>query len=199
MVDSAVREQPQGLWGLGPPRGRFPWGSSSWALPIPCFACSRRAGPACWACRLLGPVAESAHASHQDPQLWGGGRRVPVLAGVHRLRGGTCRCCRRSHVECCLQGPRSSPWQCGPAYGVPPSPSSPLFSSVQSLSRVRLFATPWTAADQACLSITNSQSSPKPTSTESVMPSSHLILCRPLLLLPSIFPSINSVWPMPLA
>ena len=91
VVDSAVREQPQGLWGLGPPRGRFPWGSSSWALPIPCSACSRRAGPACWACRLLGPVAESAHASHQDPQLWGGGRRVPVLAGVHRLRGGTCR------------------------------------------------------------------------------------------------------------
>ena len=64
------------------------------------------------------------------------------------------------------------------------------FSSVQSLSRVQLFATPWTAACQASLPITNSWSSPKPTSIESVMPSSHLILCRPLLL-PSIFPSIK--------
>ena len=64
-------------------------------------------------------------------------------------------------------------------------------SFVQSLSRVRLFATPWTAAHQASLSITNSQSSPKLMSIESVMPSSHLILCRPLLLLPSIFPSIK--------
>ena len=65
------------------------------------------------------------------------------------------------------------------------------FSSVQSLSCVRLFATPWTAACQASLSITNSWSSPKPMSIESVMPSSHLILCHPLLLLPSIFPSIK--------
>ena len=65
------------------------------------------------------------------------------------------------------------------------------FSSVQSLSRVRLFATPWTAARQASLSITNSRSSPKLMSIESVMPSNHLILCRPLLLLPSIFPSIK--------
>ena len=65
------------------------------------------------------------------------------------------------------------------------------FSSVQSLSCVRLFETPWTAARQASLSITNSRSPPKPMSTESVMPSNHLILCRPLLLLPSIFPSIR--------
>ena len=65
------------------------------------------------------------------------------------------------------------------------------FSSVQSLSRVRLFVTPWTAAHQASLSITNSRSPPKPMSIESVMPSNHLILCRPLLLLPSIFPSIR--------
>jgi len=64
-------------------------------------------------------------------------------------------------------------------------------SSVQSLSRVRLFATPGTAAHQASLSITNSRSPPKPMSIESVMPSNHLILCRPLLLLPSIFPSIS--------
>ena len=65
------------------------------------------------------------------------------------------------------------------------------FSSVQSLSCVRLFATPWTAACQASMSITNSQSPPKPTSIASVMPSNHLILCRPLLLPPSIFPSIR--------
>ena len=65
------------------------------------------------------------------------------------------------------------------------------FRSDQSLSRVRLFATPWIAARQASLSITNSQSSLRLTSIESVMPSSHLILCRPLLLLPSIPPSIR--------
>ena len=65
------------------------------------------------------------------------------------------------------------------------------FSSVQSLSCVRLFATPWTAARQASLSITISQSSLKLTSVESVMPSSHLILCCPLLLLLSIFPCIK--------
>ena len=64
-------------------------------------------------------------------------------------------------------------------------------SSVQSLSRVRLFVTLWTSACQASLSITNSRSSPKPMSIKSVMPSNHLILCRPLLLLPSIFPSIR--------
>ena len=65
------------------------------------------------------------------------------------------------------------------------------FSSVQSFSRVRLFVTPWTAAHQASLSITNSQSLPKLMSIESVNPSNHLILCHPLLLLPSIFPSIR--------
>ena len=66
-----------------------------------------------------------------------------------------------------------------------------VFSSVQLLSRVRLFATPWTTACQASLSITNSWSLPKPMSIELVMPPNHLILCRPLLLLPSIFPSIT--------
>ena len=66
-----------------------------------------------------------------------------------------------------------------------------LFSLVQLLSHVQLFTTPWTAACQASLSITNCRSLPKPMSIESVMPSNHLILCRPLLLLPSIFPSIT--------
>ena len=65
------------------------------------------------------------------------------------------------------------------------------FSSVQLLSHVQLFVTPWTATHQASLSITNSQSSPKIRSIESVMPSSHLILCCPLLLLPPIPPSIR--------
>ena len=65
------------------------------------------------------------------------------------------------------------------------------FSSVQSLSHVQLFATPWTTALQASLSITTSWSPPKPMSIESVMPSNHLILCHSLLLLPSIFPSIK--------
>ena len=65
------------------------------------------------------------------------------------------------------------------------------FSSVQSLSSVQLFAIPWTAARQASLSITNSWSLLKLMSIESVIPSNHLILCFPLLLLPSIFPSIR--------
>ena len=65
------------------------------------------------------------------------------------------------------------------------------FSSVQSLIHVRLFVTPWTAARQASLSITNSRSLLKLMSIESVMPSSHLILCCPLLLLPSVFLSIR--------
>ena len=69
-------------------------------------------------------------------------------------------------------------------------PTSDL-SSVQSLSGVRLFATPWIAACQASLSVTNSQSLPKFMSIELVMQSSHIILCRPLLLLHSIFPSIR--------
>ena len=76
---------------------------------------------------------------------------------------------------------------------VPPEKSTDLFqfSSVQSLSRVRLFMTPWTEARQASLSITNSRSSLKLTSIKLVMPTNHLILCLPLLLPPSIFPSIR--------
>ena len=75
---------------------------------------------------------------------------------------------------------------------VTPAPLHPHeFSSVPLLSCVRLFETPRTAAHQASLSITNSRIPPKPMSIELVMPSSHLILCRPFLLLPSIFPSIR--------
>ena len=72
-----------------------------------------------------------------------------------------------------------------------PLVSSDQFSSVQSLSHIQIFVTPWTAALQAPLSITNSQSLLKLMSIESVMPSNHLILCRPLLLLPSVSPSIR--------
>ena len=75
---------------------------------------------------------------------------------------------------------------------LPPSfPLLPLLSPVQSLSHVRLFATPWTAARQASLSITISQNLLKFMSIESVIPSNYLILCHPLLFLPSIFPSIR--------
>ena len=83
------------------------------------------------------------------------------------------------------EAPRTRLWQPlgGPFSSVP-------FSSVQLLSHVRLLATPWTATCQASLSVTNSQSLLKLMSIESVMPSNHLILCRPLLL-PSIFPSIR--------
>ena len=70
-------------------------------------------------------------------------------------------------------------------------PNALYFIVVQSLRRVRLFAAPWTAAHQASPSFTMSQSLLKLMSIELVMPSSHLILCRPLLLLPSIFPSIR--------
>ena len=66
-----------------------------------------------------------------------------------------------------------------------------VFSSVQLLSHVQLFGTPWTAACQVSLSITNSQSLLQLMSIEAVMPSNHLILCQPLLLMPSIFPSIR--------
>ena len=96
---------------------------------------------------------------------------------------------------------------CGPRYYSPPAssvhgilqarilewaaiPFSTSVCSVQSLSHVQLFATPWTAAPQASLSITNSRSLLKPMSIESVIPSHHLILCHPLLL-PSIVPSIR--------
>ena len=75
-------------------------------------------------------------------------------------------------------------------YIVPKNQSLKWFTSVKWLSRVRLFATSWTAAHQASLSITNSQSLLKLKSVESVMPSNHLILCHPLLP-PSIFPSIR--------
>ena len=68
--------------------------------------------------------------------------------------------------------------------------SGAFYDSVQSLSHVRLFVIPWTAACQAFLSITNSRSLLKPMSIELVMPSNHLILCHPLLLPPSIFPSL---------
>ena len=79
----------------------------------------------------------------------------------------------------------------GPGRSHIPAALEPQFSSVQLLSHVRLFATPWTIDCQASLSITNSQSLPKLMSIESVRPFNHLILCHPLLFPPSIFPSIR--------
>ena len=80
---------------------------------------------------------------------------------------------------------------CSEANGIFPNQGLNSVSSVQSLSLVGLFATPWTAARQASLSITNSRSLLKLMSIESVMPSNRLILCHPLLLLSSIFPNIR--------
>ena len=83
------------------------------------------------------------------------------------------------------------PWVYSPCLFLHCCPVNKFFSSVQSLSHIWLFVTPWTTALQASLSVTNSRSPPKPMSIESVIPSNHLILCCPLLLLPSIFPSIR--------
>ena len=82
-------------------------------------------------------------------------------------------------------------WSVGKRYFMQKKVGWQHFSSIQSLSRVRLFASPWIAPCQASLSITNSQSSLRLMSIESVMLSNHLILCRPLLLLPPIPPSIR--------
>ena len=87
--------------------------------------------------------------------------------------------------------PRPRTWPCVCPSHTQSGPITNQIRSDQLLSRVRLFATPWIAARQASLSITNSRSSLRLTSIESVMPSSHLILCRPLLLLPPIPPSIR--------
>ena len=87
--------------------------------------------------------------------------------------------------------PRETRWTEGAGRAQPTGSRRVGHSSVQSLSRVRPFATPWTAARQASLSITNSRSLLKLMPTELVMPSNHLILCHPLLLLPSILPGIR--------
>ena len=91
----------------------------------------------------------------------------------------------------CCSVTQSCPILCNPIDWSMPGFPQFQFSSVQSLSRVRLFATPWVTACQASPSITNSRSSLRLTSVNSVMPSSHLILCHPLLLLPPIPPSIR--------
>ena len=85
----------------------------------------------------------------------------------------------------------STLWASGPSVGKSPIWLSLRRPIVQLLSHIQFFVTPWTAAHQASLSITNSWSLPKLMPMESVMPSNHLILCRPLLLLPSILPSIR--------
>ena len=123
--------------------------------------------------------------AHQDPLFMGilqagmlGWFAMPSSKGPSRPRDLT-------HVSCIADG--FFTWATGEAR----IRESVQFSSVQSLSHVQLFATPRTAARQASLSITNSWSLLKLMSIESVMPSNHLILCHPFLLLPSVFPSIR--------
>ena len=106
-------------------------------------------------------------------------------------RSHKCFCCSQYDIICLSFSIIRSCWILHSTASSPMQKARFQFSSVQSLSHVWLFATPWTAARQASLSINNSRSPPKPMSIESVMPSNHLILCRPLLLLPSIFPSIR--------
>ena len=113
---------------------------------------------------------------------------IPARKGIPTVPQGNSKYCRSPNRIwfCSIREKREK----SPA-GVYCASYSVQFSSVQSLSHVRLFATPWTAAHQASLCITNSQSPPKPMCIESVMPSNHLILCHPFLLPPSIFPSIT--------
>ena len=122
--------------------------------------------------------------AHQAPQSMGFSRQeywsglpCPSSRGSSWSRDWTCISC-----VSCIAGEFFTCWAIREAPNM-------CISSVQWLSCVRLFATPWIAARQASLSVTNSRSSPKLMSIESVMPSSHLILCGPLLLLPSIPPS----------
>ena len=102
-----------------------------------------------------------------------------------------CRKAQRSFLTKVTQHTLTSATLINTTYYCPYRQSWVQFSSVQLLSYIRLFVTPWAAAHQASLSITNSWSLRKLMSIESVMPSNHLILCRPLLLPPSIFPSIR--------
>ena len=117
--------------------------------------------------------------------------RFPCPSGSPRVCSNWCPlsqwCLLPNHlIVCCAFLPFLPSF---PAWGSFPTSTS--FSSVQSLSRIQLFATPWIAARQASLSITNSRSSPKLMCIGSVMPSSYLILCRPLLLQPPIPPTVR--------
>ena len=105
--------------------------------------------------------------------------RHALLQGVSLTQGSN------QHLLCLLH------WQAGSLPLVPPGKPFLTVSSVQSLSPVQLFLNPWTAARQASLCITNSRSLLKLMSIESVMPSNHLVPCRPLLLPPSVFPGIR--------
>ena len=102
-----------------------------------------------------------------------------LLQGIFPIQGSNRHLLRLPH------------WQAGSLPPGPPGKPCLMVSSAESLSPVQLFVTPGTAARQASLCITNSQSLPKLMSIGPVMPSNHLILCHPLLLLPSIFPSIR--------
>ena len=141
----------------------------------------------------------SSFTKYKNDSLKAGSRAGHSVHWVGRAHGPSGLCCGRCHAG----GERSSraelTWGAGRraqlkiciCFLVTCLALCVLANSVQSLSCVQLFATPWTAARQASLSITNSWSLPSFMSIESVMPSNHLILCRPLLLPPSIFASIR--------
>ena len=116
-----------------------------------------------------------------DREAW-----CAAVHGVTRVRHNWVTELTENHCGCWLQ-----PWNQKTLAPWKESYDQPQYSAVQSLSRVQLFVTPWISARQASLSITNSQNLLKLMSIESVMPSNHLIFCHPLLLLPSIFPSIR--------
>ena len=127
------------------------------------------------------------HVRYRDNLRKDGGWE-PLATGGARSLGGImpAHFCKRKKAQSKRQGILAVHLKCLSLLSILKA-----FSSIQSLSRVRHFVTPWTAARQASLFITNSQSLLKLMSIESVMPSSNLILYRPLLLLPSIFPSIR--------
>ena len=132
--------------------------------------------------QFLPGISDQRVAPKGNGNVWGGRVLYLDLGGGHTTKY-VCPKGTLQGARCCVKTTSPSNWHekyiCG----------SVLFISVQSLSRVRLFVTPRTAARQASLSITNSQSLLKLMSIESVRPSNHLILCRPLLLPPLIFPS----------
>ena len=135
-------------------------------------------------------------------KMWAGSCQTDILSSAWPERvSSSSQALSTNHKSCARIKPQSwdtdlkgmRRWQGGPVSmrDLEMAPLEPQIRSDQSLSRVRLFATPWIAARQASLSITNSRSSPKLMCIEVVMPSSHLILCRLLLLLPPIPPSIR--------
>ena len=168
-------------WGMGADCSSWIWPWPLWVESITLSRAQRSrteqraAGPCGW-----WEWSRSHLCCPADCWLWWGSCSPPFPT----RNAGSLQKCSCPHP---FQRGRNSMNPVHPCCQAPPPPQ---FSSVQSLSHFQLFVTLWTAACQASLSITNSQSPPKLMSIKSVMPSNHLILCHPLLL-PSIFPSIR--------